>query len=242
VLAVLYLLFNEGYSATVGGGVVRADLCAEAIRLARLLANLMPREPEAGGLLALMLLQDSRRAARTDGDGDLVTLEDQDRDQWDRAEIAEGQQVLGDALAAGRPGPYQLQAVIAACHASALNVADTDWTVISRVYGQLARIAPSPVVDLNRAVATAMAEGPAAGLALLDALAASGTLADYHLLPAARADLLRRLERHAEAAQAYGDALALAGTGAERRYLSRRLTEATAAAATASAQTPRRPA
>ncbi|HEX3962706.1 MAG TPA: DUF6596 domain-containing protein [Trebonia sp.] len=234
-------LFNEGYSATAGAGVVRADLCAEAIRLARLLANLMPGEPEASGLLALMLLQDSRRAARTDGDGELVTLEDQDRDQWDHAEIAEGQQVLGDALAAGRPGPYQLQAVIAACHASARNVADTDWMVISRVYGQLARIAPSPVVDLNRAVATGMADGPAAGLALLDALAASGTLAGYHLLPAARADLLRRLGRHAEAAQAYGDALALAGTGAERRYLSRRVTEATAAAA-ASAQTPRHPA
>jgi RNA polymerase sigma-70 factor (ECF subfamily) len=241
VLAVLYLLFNEGYSATAGAGVVRADLCAEAIRLARLLVDLMPGEPEAGGLLALMLLQDSRRAARTDGDGDLVTLEDQDRGRWDHAESAEGQQVLASALSFGLPGPYQLQAVIAACHASAGNAADTDWKVISRVYGQLARIAPSPVVELNRAVATGMADGPAAGLALLDALAASGTLAGYHLLPAARADLLRRLERHAEAAEAYSDALALAGTDAERRYLSRRVAEATAAA-DASAQTPPRPA
>jgi RNA polymerase sigma-70 factor (ECF subfamily) len=229
VLAVLYLLFNEGYSATSGADMVRADLCVEAIRLARLLARLMPGEPEAGGLLALMLLQDSRRAARTDSDGELVTLEDQDRGRWNRPEIAEGQQVLQGALRAGRPGPYQLQAAIASCHASAEKAADTDWQTIARVYGQLARIAPSPVVELNRAVATGMAQGPEVGLALLDSLTASGALARYHLLPAARADLLRRLGRHGEAADAYGEALALAGTEAERRYLARRHAEVTAA-------------
>jgi RNA polymerase sigma-70 factor, ECF subfamily len=228
VLAVLYLLFNEGYSASSGDEVVRADLCAEAIRLARLLTRLMPAEPEAGGLLALMLLQDSRRSARTGGDGELVTLEDQDRGRWDRAEIAAGQQVLQESLRAGQPGPYQLQAAIAACHASAARAADTDWQMIARLYGQLAQVAPSPVVELNQAVAVGMADGPAAGLARLDALAAGGLLAGYHLLPAARADLLRRLGRQAEAADSYAAALGLAGTGAERRYLSRRLAEVTA--------------
>jgi len=230
VLAVLYLLFNEGYSATAGADMVRAELCAEAIRLARTLTRLMPGEPEAGGLLALMLLQDSRRAARTDDRGDLVTLEDQDRGRWDRDEIADGQRVLQGALQAGRPGPYQLQAVIAACHAGAGKAADTDWPVIARVYGQLGRINPSPVVELNRAVAVGMAQGPDAGLALLDALVADGALAGYHLLPAARADLLRRLGRQAEAADAYAQALALGGTDAERRYLTRRRAEALAGA------------
>jgi RNA polymerase sigma-70 factor, ECF subfamily len=225
VLAVLYLLFNEGYSATSGADVVRADLCAEAIRLARLLARLMPGEPEAGGLLALMLLHDSRRTARTDSEGELVTLEEQDRGRWNRAEIAEGQQVLQHVLGAGRPGPYQLQAAIASCHARAEKTADTDWQAIARVYGQLARIAPSPVVQLNQAVAVGMAQGPEAGLALLDSLAASGALAGYHLLPAARADLLRRLGRPGEAASAYEQALDLVGTEAERRYLARRHAE-----------------
>jgi hypothetical protein len=176
-----------------------------------------------------MLLQDSRRAARTNDQGDLVTLEEQDRGRWDRAEIAEGHRALQGALQAARPGPYQLQAVIASCHASADKAADTDWPVIARVYRQLGRINPSPVVELNRAVAVGMAQGPQAGLALLDALAAGGALAGYHLLPAARADLLRRLGRQAEAADAYGEALALCGTDAERRYLTRRLAEATAA-------------
>jgi RNA polymerase sigma-70 factor (ECF subfamily) len=225
VLAVLYLLFNEGYGATAGHDMLRQDLCAEAIRLARLLARLMPADPEALGLLALMLLQDSRRAARIDDAGELVPLEDQDRTRWDRAEIDEGRQVLETALRNARPGPYQLQAAIAACHAAAARAADTDWASIARIYAQLARLVPSPVVELNRAVAVGMAEGPGAGLALVDALAQTGTLAGYHLLPATRADLLRRLLRGDEAAQAYREALALAGTGAEQRYLARRLAE-----------------
>ncbi len=227
VLAVLYLLFNEGYSATAGAGPLRLDLCSEGIRLARLVTRLLPGEPETGGLLALMLLQDSRRRARVDGAGELVTLEDQDRSRWDRTEIAEGRQVLDAALSTGEPGPYQIQAAIAACHATAARAADTDWGAIARLYGQLARLTPSPVVELNRAVAVSMADGPAAGLELVEALAATGALADYHLLPATRADLLRRLGRNEEAAAAYREALALAGTGAEQRFLSRRLAEVT---------------
>jgi RNA polymerase sigma-70 factor, ECF subfamily len=238
VLGVLYLLFNEGYSATSGADLLRPDLCAEAIRLARLLAALMPGEPEALGLLALMLLQDSRRAARADGAGELVTLEDQDRSRWNSAEIDEGRAVLESALrrrgpegsvASTGPGPYQLQAAIAACHARAARAEETDWAQIARLYALLARVAPSPVVELNRAVAVGMAEGPAAGLALADELAADGKLAGYHLLPAARADLLRRLGRLTEAAQAYRDALGLTATSAERRYLERRLSEVTGA-------------
>jgi RNA polymerase sigma-70 factor, ECF subfamily len=225
VLAVLYLLFNEGYAATAGDDLMRHDLCAEAIRLARALADLMPDEPEALGLLALMLLHHARRAARVDDEGDVVTLEDQDRALWDATEIDEGLRLLDAALRQDRAGPYQLQASIAACHAGAATAADTDWARIAQLYGRLAPLLPSAVVELNRAVAVAMADGPAAGLALLEALEASGRLAGYHLLPATRADLLRRLGRRVEAATAYRAALDLAATDAERRYLARRLAE-----------------
>jgi RNA polymerase sigma-70 factor (ECF subfamily) len=227
VLGVLYLLFNEGYAATAGADLVRLGLSGEAIRLARVLARLMPDEPEARGLLALMLLHDARRAGRLDDDGELVTLEHQDRSRWDAAAIAEGVELLDAALLLGRPGAYQIQAAIAACHATAPTAAETDWAEIALLYRQLARLVPSPVVELNRAVAVGMADGPAAGLALVDRLTASGALAGYHLLPATRADLLRRLDRASEAAAAYREALELASTDAERRYLTRRLAETT---------------
>jgi RNA polymerase sigma-70 factor (ECF subfamily) len=224
---VLYLLFNEGYAASAGSDHMRHDLCAEAIRLARALANLMPDEPEALGLLALMLLHHARRAARVDAGGDIVTLEDQDRALWDTTEIDEGLGLLDAALRQDRAGPYQLQASIAGCHASPADATDTDWPRIAQLYGRLAPLVPSAVVELNRAVAVAMADGPAAGLKLVQALEASGSLAGYHLLPATRADLLRRLERYDEAAAGYRAALELARTEAERRYLARRLAEAT---------------
>ena len=225
MLAVLYLLFNEGYTASAGPDLVRGGLCAEAIRLAHALVELMPDEPEAVGLLALMLLHDARRATRVDDAGDLVRLEDQDRSRWNRQEIDEGVGLLEAALRRGRPGPYELQAAIATCHATAAEAADTDWAQIARLYGMLAELAPSPVIELNRAVAVAMANGPAAGLELVADLETSGALRGYHLLPATRADLLRRLGRAAEAAASYREALELAATDAERRYLAGRLAE-----------------
>jgi len=227
VLAVLYLLFNEGYSATTGAELVRVGLCAEAIRLARTLAGLMPDEPEAIGLLALLLLTDARRAARLDDAGDLVPLEDQDRSRWAADSIAEGLERLDAALRHGRPGPYQVQAAIAACHAAAPDASATDWVEIAALYQELVRMVPTPVVELNRAVAVGMADGPEAGLRLVDGLERSGALAGYHLLPATRADLLRRLGRRSEAVVAYRVALDLAATDAERRYLARRIAEST---------------
>ncbi|MBE1577041.1 RNA polymerase sigma-70 factor (ECF subfamily) [Amycolatopsis roodepoortensis] len=223
VLGMLYLLFNEGYSASAGTDLLRPDLSAEAIRLARILADLMPGEPEVLGLLALLLLHDARRSTRVDDEGTLVSLEDQDRRRWNTAEIAEGTELLESALRRGVPGQYQIQAAIAACHATAAHAAETDWSQIAALYGELLRFVPSPVVELNRAVAVAMAEGPDAGLVLVDKLA--GSLPGYHLLPATRADLLRRLGRLEEAAGAYREALALAGTDVERAYLSGKLAE-----------------
>ena len=228
LLGTLYLLFNEGYSATAGADLVRDGLCDEAIRLARLLVELMPDEPEAAGLLALMLLHNARRTARVDGAGDLVPLEEQDRSRWDRAAIDEATASLEAALRRGEPGPYQVQAAIAACHATAADAAATDWREIAALYGELSRWMPTPVVALNRAVAVAMADGPVAGLALVDELEASGRLAGYRLLPATRADLLRRLGRDDEAAAAYRAAIDLAANDAERRYLARRLGEVSA--------------
>ncbi|MEV4108371.1 RNA polymerase sigma factor [Nonomuraea sp. NPDC049695] len=246
VLGVLYLLFNEGYGRSQGfdstggsegsggtdwsadsGGTEGSALRGEAIRLARLLATLLPGHPETGGLLALMLLHEARHATRTAPDGTLVPLEEQDRTRWDRARIDEGVRVLDEALARHAPGPYQVQAAIAACHATAARPEATDWPQIVILYEHLTRLQPTPVIELNRAVAVAMSRGPEAGLALVDRLAAHQVLDGYHLLPATRADLLRRLDRRAEAAEAYRQALALATAEPERRYLTRRLSEVT---------------
>ena len=224
VLRVIYLVFNEGYSASAGESVTRADLSAEAIRLGKVLVELLP-EPEAIGLLALMLLQESRRAARTTTAGDLVLLEDQDRTRWDPVLIADGVALVERALATRRFGPYCLQAAIAAVHAEAPSATSTDWRQIVALYDVLARVEPSPVVELNRAVALAMRDGPAAGLAAVDAILARGELKDYHLAHAARADLCRRLDRRAEARGSYERALALARQEPERRFIRQRLAE-----------------
>ena len=223
-LAVVYLAFNEGYAASFGEEMVRADLCEEAIRLARLLVELMPAQGEPKGLLALMLFHHSRRATRTDATGGLVLLEDQDRSRWDHESIAEGAVLVEQALRARPPGKYAVQAAIAALHARARTAGETDWPQIAALYSVLAGIEPTPVVALNRAVAIAMADDIERGLALLDTVDLPG----YHLLPAARADLLRRLGRRAEAATAYGEALVLVTNDAERGFLERRLAEVAA--------------
>ena len=225
VLAVLYLLFNEGYKASAGPDLVRADLCREAIRLARVLDGLMPDEPEAGGLLALVLFQHSRRLARVDEHGELVTLEEQDRSRWDRGEIDEAAAILDRALARHSAGPYQLQAAIAACHARSPRPDATDWARIATLYERLLGVMPQPIVALNHAIAVAMAQGPDQGLVLVDELDASGALSGYYLLHATRADLLRRLGRVADARAAYLQALELTSSDAERRFLRRRVAE-----------------
>ena len=224
VLRVIYLVFNEGYSASSGGSLTRHNLSGEAIRLGRLLLALLP-EPEAVGLLALMLLQDSRRVARTSSTGDLILLEDQDRSLWNREQISEGTSLVEQALSSRRIGPYTIQAAIAAVHAQAPNAAATDWAQIVALYDVLLRADSSPVVELNRAAAVAMRDGPSAGLALIDAILARGELANYHLAHAARADLCRRLGRSAEARAAYERALSLTQQEPERRFLERRLRE-----------------
>ena len=235
VLAVLYLIFNEGYASTSGDALIRQDLCAEAIRLARVLVELiaseadLPDEPEATGLLALMLLHASRQAARVDAAGDLVLLEDQDRTLWNWADIVEGMELLDAALALRRPGPYQIQAAISALHAEAPTADETDWRQIALLYARLVHMTPSPVVELNQAVAVAMAHGPDAGLELLDRLRLGETLAHYHLYHAARADLLRRAGRYKDAAASYRAALRLCQNRIEQRFLQRRLAEVTTA-------------
>ncbi|MEA2537632.1 MAG: polymerase sigma-70 factor, subfamily [Chloroflexota bacterium] len=225
VFRVLYLVFNEGYVASSGDALVRRELCAEAIRLGRVLVELMPDEAEALGILALMLLHDARREARVGPRGELVLLEDQDRARWDRDRIKEGSALVERALRMRRPGPYQVQAAIAAVHDEAESAPETDWVQIALLYDRLLELDPSPVVELNRSVAVAMVDGPARGLELLDGIEARGGLDGYHLLHAARADLLRRLDRRAEAALAYRRAYELAGNEAEREFLARRVAE-----------------
>jgi len=224
VLRVIYLVFNEGYSASSGASLTRHDVSAEAIRLGRLLMELLA-EPEVMGLLALMLLQESRRAARTSAAGELILLADQDRALWNREQIAEGQALVARALSSRRAGPYSLQAAIAAVHAEAAGTATTDWAQIVGLYDVLARMEPSPVVELNRAVAVAMRDGPAAGLELVDAILARGDLADYHLAHSARADFCRRLGKIEEARASYQRALGLVRQETERRFLEGRLAE-----------------
>ena len=227
VLTVIYLVFNEGYAATRGESLVRADLCAEAVRLGRLVRILMAPQPpaEATALLSLMLLHDSRRDARLDETGDLILLEDQDRSRWNHQQIAEALPLVEEALRGGT-GSFELQAAIAAVHCQAARAEDTDWPQIVQLYDLLERLDPSPIVSLNRAVAVAMVEGPETGLALIDALAESGDLDNYHLLHAARADMLRRIGSAAEAVKSYERALALVSNESERRFLERRLREA----------------
>lgn len=225
VLAVIYLIFNEGYSASFGSDLVRRPLCAEAIRLGRVLYELMPDESEVIGLLALMLLQDSRRDARVGPHGELMVLEEQDRELWDREQIIEGQSLLERGLRMGRPRPYQVQAAIASLHAEAGHPDETDWRQIAGLYGTLSQMTPSPIVELNRAVAIAMSQGIDQGLSLIDRLGASGDLDGYFYYHAARADLLRRLRKSDEAAQAYQRAKSLTGNQSELDYLERRLAE-----------------
>ena len=227
VFRVIYLVFNEGYSASSGAALTRSDLSGEAIRLGRLLAELIP-EPEPLGLLALMLLHESRRPARSSPTGEIILLEDQDRGLWDRSQIAEGLALVERALSAPYPGPYTLQAAISSVHASAATAAQTDWARIVDFYDLLMHVEPSPVVALNRTVAVAMRDGPAAGLSLVDAILARGELDDYHLAHAARAEFCRRLGRRDEARASFQRALALARQEPERRFLERRLREVTA--------------
>jgi RNA polymerase sigma-70 factor (ECF subfamily) len=225
VQAVLYLIFNEGYSSTAGEGLVRNDLCAEAIRLARVLTQLAADEPENLGLLALMLLQDSRRSARVNEDGELVILEEQNRSLWDHKEITEGLQLIERALLQGRVGPYQLQAAIAAVHAEAASAAATDWAQIATLYRELMRLNPSPIIALNHAAAVTMLEGPEAGFRLIEGVGRSGKLENYYLYHAARADVLRRLKRFADSTAAYKRAIELTTNEVERQFMRKRIEE-----------------
>jgi RNA polymerase sigma-70 factor (ECF subfamily) len=225
VLAVIYLVFNEGYAATYGDTLVRADLCTEAIRLGRIVSELMAGSSEARALLALMLLQDSRRTTRASSTGEIVLLEEQDRTRWNREQIREGLELINAALSRGPAGPYAIQAAIAAVHARAARAIDTDWREIEALYAYLMRMQSSPVIELNHAVAVAMATGPADGLRLIEAIRVRETLDDYHLMWSARADLLRRLERWEDAAGSYRRALELVTAEPERRFLTRRLAE-----------------